>query len=270
MGTKNNTNAESGHFASFLENSKKDIVTSFYKVNSNNTNSVTGALVSGEMKSGLLYIVATLLSYLASANGLSVVELILNIVRIGSGAITWLTALGTLGIELLNYIMAKKEYKSLIEMVTMVDSQTKDIPVIFSSVNMENGKGELRVVKGNKTQYQAEIISVKLKNGTTVAVAVNDFMRRIIALEEIINYFPYEGHENDGEALYSLLQNYIEVQDQFTVESDGTITDPKELLFEQGLSDIETKVAQKLGMYYKQTIKSDGPKLTRGSSEEEN
>ena len=100
--------AEFGEAESFLLKNKKEMIKEFYESYSSLTNPITGALLRAEMKSSLVFMAASIITALSVTSGISVVEVILNIIRYGAGAVVGISVLGTVLIEVLNYVKATK------------------------------------------------------------------------------------------------------------------------------------------------------------------
>lgn len=215
MDIKEILGAEFGDAESFLIKNKKDIIKEFYETNSSLTNPITGALLRCETKSGLVLIAASILTALSIGSGVSIVELILNIVRIGSGAITSLTAAGVLIIEIINYVKATKDYKNLLQMANYFTNHPEEmaIPMMFASIIMGDDLGDVHVIHINVNDVdqlvnQTDIINLACSDGSVVALPVDNFVNKAIALENAISMASYESAQDDLQRLHNLLEEY--------------------------------------------------------------
>ncbi|MBE6147996.1 MAG: hypothetical protein E7167_00585 [Firmicutes bacterium] len=136
MDIKEILGAEFGEAISFLVQNKKDIINGFYGINSSLTKPITGAFLQTEMKSALVFVTASILTAMSAGLEMPIADVILDIIRIGSGAVTGLTATGTLIIEILNYVRATKDYKSLLNMAKYFETHKDELvlPIMFASI----------------------------------------------------------------------------------------------------------------------------------------
>lgn len=241
--------AEFGEAESFLINNKKAMVKEFYESYSSFTKPVTGALLRAEMKSSLVFVAASIIAALSLTSGMPVAEIIVNIIRIGSGAIAILSALGALLIEVLNYVKATKDYKTLLQMVEQAKQSPEMMfgPMMFASI-IVSGNNEACVVRMDikeapfRNYPEVGLVNYTLTNGEVMSLPMDDFMKMALDLEDEILMASYLGSEKDADRLHNLIEEYAVASKSFAHNQDGS-KDSLQNDFENRLSELSRQVS---------------------------
>ena len=267
-------NIEVGDFESFLLANKKQIINDFYETNFEEIKQKTGAKSVGSIKSGILVIVSALVAYVAHNCQLPIPELLkeilINTSCITIGGVALVNIVKSIELIVCSVISrknAKQQFEFIFNMAHTfkADFDNGRIPDFVAVLSDDSGIiANIVLMTGSKNNVAAktEFINLHLPNGEIVVLEKDDFVGRLIALDEHIMYNPYTGSELDALELQEIIIAYAKIQgkrNELDVEKRNQLNDL--------LNELEHKVMKKTG--FGNNLSNQGPKRILRKEENE-
>ncbi|MBQ6841098.1 MAG: hypothetical protein IJO63_03165 [Bacilli bacterium] len=258
-------NMEFGDFESFLLSNKKQIINDFYEMNLAEIKAQTGAKEVSCVKSGIIVLIASMVAYIAYNCQLPVLDILRLIllnsayITIGSVAIVNLIK----SIELIFYSVvsrknAKKQFELILSMASKFKADLENGKVPDFIALLSDSSGNIASIIFNNNQKSpiakcAEYINIHLPNGDILVLERDDFVNRLISLDEHMIYNPYDGSDEDELQLQEIIKAYAKAQ-------AGQIESDEHLRLNELLTQLEDKVLLKTR--FGNNFSEEGPRRT--------